>query len=87
MVVTSSIVMYYYFSTGVALTSMLGPPFGAWILQKNIWLPFVLCAALLFTCYSVLLMLPETLRPHSQTHAEHVTSEESEESSNEIRRF
>jgi MFS family permease len=84
--VTSSIVMYY-FSTGVALTSMLGPPFGAWILQKNIWLPFVLCAALLFTCYPVLLMLPETLRPHSQTHADHVTSEESEESQMKTRRF
>jgi hypothetical protein len=65
----------YYISTVVALTSLTGPPFGAWILQNNIWLPFELSAVLYLICCPVLLFLPETLRPLSQNHAEQVTSE------------
>ena len=78
MVVSSSTVMYY-FSTAVAVTSLTGPPVGAWILKNNIWLPFELSFVLYLICYPVLLFLPETLRP--QNHAEHVTSEPSNENS------
>ena len=69
----------YYFSTAVAVTSLTGPPVGAWILKNNIWLPFELSFVLYLICYPVLLFLPETLRP--QNHAEHVTSEPSNENS------
>ena len=80
MVVSSSTVMYY-FSTAVAVTSLTGPPVGAWILKNNIWLPFELSFVLYLICYPVLLFLPETLRPRSPNHAEHVTSEPSNENS------
>lgn len=53
--------VFYVLGAAVLATDIVSPPIGSWLLEKDVWLPFLLGSPLIVLGFPILCLLPETL--------------------------
>jgi hypothetical protein len=76
--------IFYILGVAVLMDDLIATPIGAWLLQKDLWLPYKFTTPLLFLAFPIILAMPETLKPKGSLADESYTEVGSETSSDPL---